>query len=790
MKYFITLASLIWLIQLSAQSGVLKGTVVDVNTNEPLEFCNILIQPGDKGATTDFEGSFEFVDLSPGNYNVLVSYIGYTPSSVTEVLVTNASPAVLKIELKPDASALQEIEVKVSAFRKDADAPTSLRRLGIAEIERNPGGNRDISKVLQSLPGVGQSVAFRNDLIIRGGGPNENKFFIEDVETPNINHFATQGASGGPIGILDVNFIRGVDFYSAAYPAYASNALSSVLRVNYIEPREDRIGGKLTVGATDFGAGFQGPIGENGSFLFSVRRSYLQFLFQAIGLPFLPIYNDAQYKVKFKLGKKSEFYTIFLGALDNFELNLKANETEEQRYILSYLPVNEQWSYTNGYVYKYYTNAGSIKAVFSRNMLQNTSEKFIDNDESNPQTLDYASREAENKFRLEYSRTGKYLSIDAGASLVDAKYLNSTVNLITSSEGIREIDYVSNLFLNHYGAWLGLSSKLLKGRLQVAASARVDATDYSNALFNPLDQFSPRASASFAFTPEFSINASVGRYYQLPAYTILGYKENDQFVNQDQAKYIQSDQFAAGLEYLTNSESKIAVEGFYKWYTNYPFSIRNQVSLANLGGDFGVVGNELVDFRSEGRAYGAEFLYQQKLFKGFYGILAYTILRSEFTSGESNTYAPSSWDNTHTISVTGGKRFKHGWEAGFKFRYLSGSPFTPINLELSSQRAVYDANPLGVRDFNSTNSERLKEFTQLDIRIDKKWFFNKVNLNLYLDIQNLLNSQYSTGKILLTKKDENGNPLIDPMDDNKYQTFTSDNLGGNLLPTIGVIFEF
>ena len=231
----------------------------------------------------------------------------------------------------------------------------------MTEIKRRPGGNRDISRVIQSLPGVTSTASFRNDLIIRGGSPNENRFYLDDVEVPNINHFATQGASGGPAGIINVDFIREVDFYSGAFPANRGNSLSSVFQFKQKDGRSDRLGMTATVGATDIGVSLEGPIGEKTTFLFSARRSYLQFVFEAIGLPFLPIYNDFQAKVKYKPNNKEEWTFIGLGAIDNFELNLDADPTESNQFILENIPVNNQWNYTNGIVYKRFNDTGFTK---------------------------------------------------------------------------------------------------------------------------------------------------------------------------------------------------------------------------------------------------------------------------------------------------------------------------------------------------------------------------------------------------------------------------------------------
>ena len=119
--------------------------------------------------------------------------------------------------------------IRANRFQRNVESPLSLKSLNATEIERLPGANRDVSKVIAALPGVASRATFRNDIIIRGGSPGENKFYLDGIEVPNINHFATQGSSGGPVGLLNVNFIREVDFYSGAFPANRANGLSSVI---------------------------------------------------------------------------------------------------------------------------------------------------------------------------------------------------------------------------------------------------------------------------------------------------------------------------------------------------------------------------------------------------------------------------------------------------------------------------------------------------------------------------------------------------------------------------------
>ena len=260
-------------------------------------------------------------------------------------------------------------------------------------------------------------------------------------------------------------------------------------------------------------------------------------------------------------------------------------------------------------------------------------------------------------------------------------------------------------------------------------------------------------------------------------------------VNQQSLKYIRSNHLVSGLEFKADSSSKITLEGFYKSYSNYPFSIRNQISLANLGADFGVVGNEAVTSTSKGKAYGFELLAQKRSYKGLYGILSYTFVRSEFQDALNN-YIPSSWDNEHLLTITAGKKFNNNWEAGAKFRLVGGKPYTPYDLDASSLIANYDVENKGVFDYNRLNSERFETYTQLDIRVDKTWYWKKMSLNFYIDIQNVLSSQADVQSVLLPTLDAGGNKIVDATNPNRYVLEELDRTNGSILPGFGFIVDF
>lgn len=776
-----------------SQNAVIKGKVFNSINNEAVPFATVGIISINASATCDLDGKYELKNLSPGQYNITVSCVGFKTKTIYEIQVNNYNPTVLNIGLEEIVDSLEIVEVKASPFNKTEESPVSLRTIGSSEIDRNPGGNRDISKVIQSLPGVASTVSFRNDIIIRGGAPNENRFYLDGIEVPNINHFSTQGSSGGPVGMININFIREVDFYSGAFPANRGNALSSVFDFKQKDGNSEKFVTTATLGSSDLGLTFDGPVGKKATFILSARRSYLGWLFKLLELPFLPIYNDAQFKTKIKLNDKNEITVIGLGAIDDFKLNLDANKTEQQKYILGYLPVFTQWSYTSGVSYKHFFEKSYLTIIASRNHLNNRSYKYKNNDESDPanKILDYVSQEIENKFRIENTYRHNGFKINYGAGYENVTYTNSTYNKVSTPYGTVIIDFDSKLNFNKFALFGQASKTLFDNRLILSIGLRSDMTDYSAQMADPSKTISPRFSLSWNITDAFSFNCNAGRYYQLPAYTILGYRDSMNVLanKSNGVTYITNDQYVAGFEYNTKVNTKITIEGFYKVYDKYPFALRDSICLANLGGDYGVVGNEPVVSVSKGRSYGIEFMIQQKLFKGFYGIIAYTLVKSEFQDKNMN-YVPSAWDNGNIISLTFGKKFKYNWEFGFKWRYLGGTPYTPVDITTSSLQAVWDINGRGLPDYDQLNTKRLKPYHQLDWRVDKKFFFKKWSLDIYFDMQNAYRFKAEQPPILLLDRDANGNAQTDPSNPAAYKTKLIDNPSSSFLETLGIIIEF
>ena len=777
-----------------SQNVKVYGTITNALNNDPIPFANIVVEGTMIGTTSDIDGNYEILNLQAGAYNFKCSYIGFNTDIQSEIKVSSNKNLRLDFFLSENSEVLSEVKVKGNTFNKTKASPVSLRTINASEISKSPGGNRDISKVISNLPGVSSSSSFRNDIIIRGGAPSENRFFLDGIEIQTINHFSTQGSSGGPVGILNVNFIREVDLYTGAFPANRGNALSSVMELKQIEGNDEEISGSFTVGSSDAGLTLNTPISKKSTLLLSVRRSYLQFLFKALKLPFLPTYNDMQFKYTYKPNNKNQFNFLGIAAIDDFTLNPGINEGEkdsmqlaQNNYNLNNLFINNQWNYTVGGTWRHFFSNSNLFFVMSRSHLNNTALKYLDYaDETSQKILDYKSEEIENKTRLEYNFERNEYTINVGANLEDATYLNNTKQNFTVGDSIFTGIVNADLNFLKYGAFTQIGKTYFSNKLVASFGLRIDGNSFTESKNTP--NLSPRLSLAFNLNEKISLNSNIGRFYQLPTYTILGFEDDGKYLNKD-ASYISCDHLVVGIEYNPSSYSKITLESFYKSYANYPFSVLDSISLANLGGDFGVIGNEDISSISKGNSYGVELLAQQKMSSSIYGILSVTYYRSRFEDKKGDLVA-STWDNRFILNMTAGKKFKKNIELGLKYRYTGGAPYTPIDIINSSNKAIWDINQRGVLDYNLLNTKRLNGQHGLDIRVDKKWFFKSWSLNAYIDIENILNakrdlpSEYGI--------DPNLGPLVSGTGEtsDSYPLYEIVNNSGNVLPSIGLLVEF
>ena len=766
----------------------IKGVVIDKSTRQPLEFINVLIIGTDRGSVTDSVGHFIIDDIPPGIYRLQASAIGYKTTITSEYILSTKNLNV-DIEMEENSTELQGVTITASPFRRDLESPVGLRIIGVQEIEKSPGANRDISRVVQSYPGVAFSPAgYRNDLIVRGGSPSENRFYLDGVEIPNINHFSTQGASGGPVGIINADFIREVNFYTGAFPADRGNSLSSVLDFKLRDGDMERNSLKATLGASEVSLASNGHLGRKTSYLVSVRQSYLQFLFDMLGLPFLPTFTDAQFKLKTRFNERNELTVLGLTGINNMRLNTKL-EGEKAEYILSYLPKIQQETFTLGAVYRHYADAHVQTAVISHSYLNNRNTKYLHNDESTEENLMLRLRsvEQETKLRLENSSTFGAWRVNLGFNLDYSQYTNTSLQRVYIQQA-NTFDYRTALGLLRWGIFGTMSYASPDEKFTASLGVRADANNYSSRMNKLSEQLSPRLSLSYRLIEGLYASGSAGLYYQLPPYTGLGFKNNDGELVNKQLRYMSVSQGSIGLSWRKSSTFELSAEGFYKEYDRIPYSIVDGIPLACKGNDYGVIGNEELTSTAQGRSYGIEVLLRWLIAKKLNLASSFTLFKSEYRKDKRSEYIASAWDNKYIFNLSGTYNFPHHWSFGMKVSCIGGAPYTPYDVEKSSLVNAWNAQGRPYYDYSKYNTGRLPAFGQIDVRVDKTFYIKRYMLGFYIDLQNVTKSTFKQPDILMSTG-EIENPTA-PQAQQRYKMKYIEQKSGTLMPTLGITFEY
>ena len=772
-----------------AQTFPIHGKVIDQNSRQGIPFANVHIE-GDvnTGTATDSTGHFRIANAKPGIHRLVVSFIGYKSKVTPEYMVSARTPFI-EVELEEDLQQLGEVTITPSPLRRTTESPVSLFVIGLQDIEKIPGANRDISRIVRSFPGVSFSpIGYRNDLIVRGGGPSENRFFMDGIEIPNINHFSTQGASGGPVGIINSDLVREINFYTGAFPANRSGALSSVLDFHLFDGNPERQDFKATLGASEVSLSGSGHFSKKTTYLFSIRQSYLQFMFKLLGLPFLPNYIDGQLKVKHRFSEHHELTFLGLGGIDRMKLNTD-EKGEANEYLLSYLPIVHQDTYTIGGSYKHYAGPHTQSIFLSHNYLNNRMTKYIDNNHSSEENLMLRIRSSEQKssLRLENrSSIGQWVW-KQGIESSYSRYTNHTIQRIFASEKGEWTDYNTDLGFWSWGGFISGDYTSPNRKFTSSIGIRTDASSFGNT-GNPLKQLSPRISANYTFNEQWSIAGSTGIYYELPPYTALGFKDNKgKYVNQE-LKYQEVISGSIGINWRPNSRIVCSVEGFYKRYSNMPLCISDNIPLACKGNDYGIFGNEPLVSTAQGRAFGMEFLAKWQVPDKINASASFTLYQSEYRNDKDSPYLPSAWDNIYILNMSCVWDLPHQWSIGGKLSVIGGSPYTPFDLEKSSLVEAWNAQGRPYYDYGLYNTERLSSYAQMDIRIDKNYYFKNWRLGWYITLQNVTGSKLkeqdaflSTGVI--------ENPTV-PSSSQRYVMKTVRQETGSIIPSIGITVEF
>ena len=736
--------------------GKIGGRVLDQRSLTPLVGANIVLQGTGLGAATDEDGLFLITDVLPGSYNLEIYYIGYHTVKRSNLIVSPNRTSTLEVHMEENYLEGETIEITGSFFDKPRDAVVSTRSMNYEEIRRSPGDLVDIQRAVQALPAVISGNDKLNEIIVRGGYPGENLFLMDNIEIPNPNHFPVQGSGGGPINLLNSYMVRNIDFYAGAFSSRYGDKASSVMDISLRNGATERFMAEANMGMAGLGLLLEGPAGSRGSYIVSARRSYLDWIIKSTGLTAVPQYYNFQGKMTLNLNSKNTLLINGLYGSDNINIegdeeagfSRGAENVDTRNYQFIYgATLKTIW---NRQLYSFTTVSGVQSDYFAEVYENPGREVFFVND----------SRENEYTAKTDFVWSPAHrLNLDFGASFKVSRFnydvKNDPDTLFIYDPNGSKPDSAIGIFRTYPEYRIDrkvTSSKtatyaqfswdfLLRWR--ITGGFRYDYFEYTD--FNT---WSPRLGLSYQVFSGLSLNLAYGKHYQSPSYIELAGNETNRKLR---SKY--NHQYVGGIDYLIRDDFKIMLELYYKDYRDVPI---NKILTTDDPFDFddGTYLNE-----GSGDSRGFEIFLQKKMVHRFSSIVSYAYSQSRSLDPRFKSYYPSDYDYRQVLNFLTGYKYPFrdqdwyrqirskiwfqifSWlpflpademELSVKFRYMGGRPYTPPVYYPELREWIVEAGqPL--------NTSRYPVYHRLDVRIDRRFIFQKLNLVIFFDLVNIYN---------------------------------------------------
>ncbi|MCF6270406.1 MAG: TonB-dependent receptor [Melioribacteraceae bacterium] len=706
--------------------GKIEGVIIDTETKTELIGANILIMNSTIGAATDINGKFVIPNIPIGNYSLKLSFLGYTPIIKTDIIVRSNRITTVNGELNPSTLQADEVVVHGEYFQKNDEQALSSINFSGEEIRRAPGSAGDVSRILMSLPSVAKINDQSNTLAVRGGSPIENTFYIDNIEIPNINHFPSQGASGGAIGMLNVDFIEDVDFFTGGFSAIYGNKLSSIMNLSLREGNSEKVEGQLNLDFSGFGGIIEGPLfSDKATFMFSARRSYIDYLIKMIdvGTSVAPTYGDISGKIVYDIDKNNKL--MLVGVFGDDHLSTDKNTAIENKMVFygdqdiyqSTIGLNWRSLWSN----KGYSNTSiSFNSMkFIEDFYETGSADLLITNRSNDMFYQFRNinfYQFNNRHSVKFGVEAKHIIAD-----YDNWYSEYTDAVGNPIESFTINETVSGNIASAFGSYIFKPSH----RLALTFGGRADYFSYANEI-----KLSPRFSFSYSIGDKTKLNGSTGIFYQSLPSKLLVSNENVRNLNIPVATH-----FILGVEQLLTESTQLTLEVYQKDYSNFPMD-RNQPGIFLIDEAYNTQGfyfntNELVD-NGVAQTRGVELTIQKKLAEDFYGLIGASYFQAKY-KGLDNTWRDRIYDNRFIFSAEGGYKPNYFWEFSMRWIYAGGRPYTPFNIGESQKLNR------GVLDENRINGERYDAYHSLNLRVDKRFAFSGSNLVLYLSVWNVYN---------------------------------------------------
>jgi len=775
----------------ASSNGSIIGEVIDADTHQPVIGANIMLLETDLGNATNIEGKFSINNIPVGSYTISVSMIGYESVSRANINIYSQRQTPLKFYLHTTALQGETVKVTAGYFEKAKDGIVSTQTIGIEEIRSDPVGSYDIQMMIHSLPSVITATDQNNEIIVRGGGPGENLFIMDNLEIPNPNHFGEVGTGGGPVNILNTEFVERIDFFAGGFSARYGDKQSSVMDISLREGNYSNFESELELSMGGAGLLAEGPFADGkGSYIASIRQSFLKYIIKSAGLTAVPEYWNSQMKAVYNINPRNKLifnavtgsdYVIIedesrpdLKGAENVEhsggqytmgLTCKSLFSENGYYLLSIGKTASSWV-ADVYNIKY----GNKDTYFSRDNIE--TDNFIKGDVVykfsptvefsvgiNGKYGEYTRRETidpDTIYYYQYEQLEPNATLDDYYQMVEAYPDYESDALLDTSNGIGVIN--KGFDVSDDGKFLKSAVysqvKFNWHPLIFTAGLRFD-----NIPYNSTSVVSPRAGASISLSPVTKVNAAAGLYYQTPYYWMLMNKNNPYPLKNSYTK-----QQVLGVEHLFADDIKGTLEIYNKTYHQRPVYIAETTS-DNLDDRLGFTDT------GEGRARGLEIFLQKKYARKWYGTLSYSYSKAEGVDPRTDVlkYYPWDFDFVNGFTLVGGYKFKFrkskwyqefresaifpyiSWmpfmvsdqlELSFRYHYSGGRPYTPKVYDFHHR--IWYIDPLA--DYNT---ERFGYYSRLDIMILRRFNFKKINLTTYLDLQNIFDRNNEWDRVYL-----------------------------------------
>ena len=702
--------------------GSIKGQLKDSDTRAPLAAALVSVKGTAIKTLTNEDGNFSIPGIAVGSYTLVFTYPRFAPLTKPDIIVKSNRITFIDVKMALIPLASEEVTVTAGYFPRTPSTPKSKVNFSHEDIRRTAGAAGDVSRVMLVLPGVSKIGDFFNSLVVRGGNPAENTFYIDNIEITNINHFPVQGSSGGPIGLLNLDFIEDVDFYLGGFSAIYGDRLSSIMDIRFREGNRDEFDIQLDLNMGGFGAVMEGPLPGKGSWIFSARKSYLDLLVDAIGTGVAPRYSDAQGKLVFDLSPKSKI--SFLGVLGIDHITFSREDQLERGD--PEFGTSDNREYTLGLNWfqiwndKGYSNT-SISHSFTKyeNLFHETASEdlFLDNI-SNDQSFTFRN--------VNHYTFNHHNKVEFG---MEIKHLRSDYDYRVGERFdffghfVPEVHIRSKVNATKSSGFINYRLSVLKP-FTVTLGLRADYFSY-----NKNFHLSPRFTVTAKPDDKISIYGSAGIFYQnLPLILLCQQEANREL------KDLKAYHYSLGMTYLLTASTQLTLEVYDKEYRNFPVDPAQGTLFISDSFQYERVFFQHDILLDTGKAYsrGIEFILQKKLRSKIYGMISGSLFRTRYKDFYGQ-WRDRLFDNRYNFAVQGGYKPNKKWEFSIRWIIAGGIPYTPYNIDAS------EAVNSGILDRGRIQAERLGAYNSLNLRTDRRFYFKKSNLIVFLSIWNVYN---------------------------------------------------